>query len=74
MFLSDNANIEVLPAGYGDCIFMSIHKMNMVFNILVDGGLASTYYNVKERRNPMGPLRALLAHLKEKGHDMYSCG
>lgn len=46
MFLSDNANIEVLPAGYGDCIFMSIHKMNMVFNILVDGGLASTYYNV----------------------------
>lgn len=37
MFLSDNANIEILPAGYGDCIFMSIHKMNMVFNILVDG-------------------------------------
>ena len=37
MFLSDNANIEVLPAGYGDCIFMSIHKMNMVFNILVAG-------------------------------------
>ena len=75
MFLSDNTNIEVLPAGYGDCIFMSIHKMNMVFNILVDGGLASTYYNVKERRNPMGPLRALLAHLKEKGHyiDLLIC-
>lgn len=75
MFLSDNVNIEVLPAGYGDCIFMSIHKENKVFNILVDGGLASTYYNVKERRNPMGPLRALLSHLKDKGHyiDLLIC-
>lgn len=75
MFLSDNFYIEVLPAGYGDCIFMSIHKENKVFNILVDGGLASTYYNVKERRNPMGPLSALLSHLKDKGHyiDLLIC-
>lgn len=70
MFLSDNINIVVLPAGYGDSIFMSIHKENLVFNIIVDGGLASTYYNVKERRNPIGPLRALLARLKEKGHNI----
>ena len=51
MFLSDNFYIEVLPAGYGDCIFMSIHKENKVFNILVDGGLASTYYSVKDIRS-----------------------
>lgn len=51
MFLSDNVTIEVLPAGYGDSIFMSMHKENKVFNILVDGGLASTYYSVKDIRS-----------------------
>lgn len=51
MFLSDNVNIEVLSAEYGNSIFMSIHKENKVFNILVDGGLASTYYSVKDIRS-----------------------
>lgn len=73
--LSDNVYIDILQAGYGDSIFISINKENSSFNILVDGGLASTYYNVKERRNPMGPLRALLSHLKDKGHyiDLLIC-
>lgn len=73
--LSDNVYIDILQAGYGDSIFISINKENSSFNVLVDGGLASTYYNVKERRNPMGPLRALLSHLKDKGHyiDLLIC-
>lgn len=73
--LSENVYIYILQAGYGDSIFISINKKKSSFNVLVDGGLASTYYNVKERRNPMGPLRALLSHLKDKGHyiDLLIC-
>ena len=73
--LSENVYIDILQAGYGDSIYISINKENSSFNVLVDGGLASTYYNVKERRNPMGPLRALLSHLKDKGHyvDLLIC-
>lgn len=64
--LSENVCIDILQAGYGDSIFISISKENSSFNILVDGGLASTYYNARERRNPMGPLKTLLDDLKKR--------
>lgn len=66
MKVSENVMIQVLQAGYGDCIFISIQKENRLFNILIDGGLASTYYNARERRCPIGPLKALLDSLKNK--------
>lgn len=65
MKVSENVTIEVLQAGYGDCIFISIMKENRLFNILVDGGLASTYYNVREKRNSSGALKTLLNRLKD---------
>lgn len=40
--LSENVCIDILKAGYGDSIFISINKEDSSFNILVDGGLAST--------------------------------
>lgn len=65
MKVSENVTIEVLQAGYGDCIFISIMKENRLFNILVDGGQASTYYNVREKRNSSGALKTLLNRLKD---------
>ena len=75
MQITDNVQIAVLPAGYGDSIFISIKKGNSSFNVLVDGGLASTYYNARERRCPCGPLKTLLTHLKEneKHIDLLVC-
>lgn len=64
MKVSENVMIQVLQAGYGDCIFISIQKENRLFNILIDGGLASTYYDARERRNPSGVLKILLDKLK----------
>ena len=73
--LSENVYIDILQAGYGDCIFISVQKEKQLFNILIDGGLATTYYNVRERRGPIGPLKALLNSLKDKdGHiDLLIC-
>lgn len=34
--------IKLLPAGYGDCILISIDSVENV-NILIDGGLSETY-------------------------------
>lgn len=65
--LSENVCIDILQAGYGDSIYISINKENSSFNVLVDGGLASTYYNARERRCSIGPLKALLNSLKNKG-------
>lgn len=64
MKVSENVMIQVLQAGYGDCIFISIQKEDRLFNILIDGGLASTYYNARERRNPFGVLKIFLDKLK----------
>lgn len=64
MKVSENVMIQVLQAGYGDCIFISIQKEDRLFNILIDGGLASTYYNARERRNPSGVLKIFLDKLK----------
>lgn len=63
----ENLNLEVLSASYGDSIFLSIKRKEKEFNILVDGGLTSTYYNVRNRRNPNGPLKLLLDDLKTEG-------
>lgn len=73
--LTENVCIDILQAGYGDCIFISINKENSSFNILVDGGTASTYYNAKERRNPIGPLKTLLNNLKKENRhiDLLVC-
>ena len=64
MKVSENVTIEVLQAGYGDCIFISVQKEKLLFNILIDGGLTSAYYNARERRNPSGVLKILLDKLK----------
>lgn len=64
MKISENVTIQVLQAGYGDCIFISVQKEKQLFNVLIDGGLASTYYNARERRNPSGVLKILLDKLK----------
>lgn len=58
---------NTLPASYGDCIFLSIKRNDSEYNILIDGGLASTYYNVKDKRKPKGPLKILLDELKAEG-------
>ena len=59
-------DIKVLQAGYGDCIFISLIGDTDEFNILIDGGLRATYNNVYNRRNPVGPLKALICELKEQ--------
>lgn len=75
MKVSENVIIQVLQAGYGDCIFISIQRENQLFNILIDGGLASTYFNARERRTPSGVLKILLDKLKaEDDHiDLLIC-
>ena len=35
-------NIKLFPAGYGDCILLSIGNKKQ-YNILIDGGLSKTY-------------------------------
>ena len=73
--ISDSVSVNILQAGYGDSIFISIKRGDLIFNILVDGGLASTYYNARERRNPAGPLKVLLSNMNEEGNhiDLIIC-
>lgn len=61
-----NWELQVLDAGYGDSIFLSLKQRNSEYNILIDGGLASTYYNAKNKRKPSGSLKLLLDELKAK--------
>lgn len=56
-------NISLLPANYGDCIFISSDG----YNILIDGGIAQTYQDFHDRRNPDKPLKQFIANLKSKG-------
>ena len=65
-----NCELRVLDAGYGDSIFLSIKKANTEFNILIDGGLASTYFNPKNKRQKNGPLKLLLEELKENAQSI----
>ena len=41
--ITDSVSVNILQAGYGDSIFISIKRGGLTFNILVDGGLASAY-------------------------------
>lgn len=34
--------VKLLPAGYGDCILLSLGEHDK-YNILIDGGVAGTY-------------------------------
>lgn len=65
--ISDNVSVCILQAGYGDSIFISIKRGDLTFNMLVDGGLASTYYNAKERRSPTGSLKTLISKMNDQG-------
>lgn len=62
-----NHSIEVLPAGYGDSIFLSLMRDRREYNILIDGGLAKTYFDAKNKKRQKGPLKLLLDKLKEEG-------
>lgn len=62
----ENWELQLLDAGYGDSIFISIKLAVREYNILIDGGLKSTYFNAKNRRSPSGPLKLLLDDLKDK--------
>lgn len=57
-------DIQVLQANYGDCIFISMHKGGEEYNILIDGGVSKTYYDVRNRLKPQGPLKSLLDNLR----------
>lgn len=56
-------SISLLPASYGDCIFVSSDG----YNILIDGGIAQTYQDLHDRRNPDKPLKQFIEGLKSKG-------
>lgn len=51
---------RILQADYGDCIFFSLTNGTKEYNILVDGGTDHTYYDFRNRRNPVGPLKELI--------------
>lgn len=53
-------NISLLPASYGDCIFISKNG----YNILIDGGIAQTYQDFHDRRNPDKSLKQLIEELQ----------
>lgn len=55
-------NISLLPASYGDCIFVSSDG----YNILIDGGVALTYQDLRDRRNSDKPLKLFIEDLKSK--------
>lgn len=55
-------NISLLQASYGDSIFISKNG----YNILIDGGIAQTYQDFHNRRNPDKPLKLLIDDLKRK--------
>lgn len=55
-------NITLLPAEHGDCIFVSAYD----YNILIDGGVAQTYQDLHDRRNPDKPLKLLIDKLHEE--------
>ena len=39
--------IEILRAGCGDCLFITIENDDEIFRILVDGGVSATYVDLK---------------------------
>ena len=41
--------IDMLPAGYGDCLWIEYGRKSSPRRILIDGGLAGTYKHIRER-------------------------
>lgn len=54
-------NLKILPASYGDCFLLTIKDKKENINILIDGGLSSTYKNY---------LKKLLKELGDKGEKL----
>lgn len=52
--------INLLPANYGDCIFLTCDG----YNILIDGGTRNTYQDLHDRRSPDKALKKLVEGLK----------
>ena len=60
-------NLEVLKAGCGDCIFVSIIDGEEIFRILIDGGVPATYLDLKLGFPLPGNLKVKLDELKSSG-------
>lgn len=58
--------IEILRAGCGDCFFITIENDDEKFRILVDGGVAATYVDLKCGYPMPGDLKSKLISLKSK--------
>lgn len=58
--------IELLKAGCGDCLFITIKDEKEEFRILVDGGVSATYVDLKSGYPMPGDLKSKLASLKSK--------
>ena len=56
--------IEMLPAAYGDCLWIEYGDRRSPRRILIDGGISGTYDAIVERRTPGRPE----VHLRASGH------
>lgn len=56
--------IEILRAGCGDCLFITIENDDEIFRILVDGGVSATYVDLKCGYPMPGDLKSKLTSLK----------
>lgn len=59
-----NVEVNVLKAGHGDCLFISIKGEN-TYNILIDGGTSFCYERKERNRMVPGALKLLIEELKE---------
>lgn len=62
--------IKILQAGNGDCFIVSFHdsEHNCSRNILIDSGIADTYYS--QNSNIDGDLKIELDYIREKGESI----
>lgn len=58
--------IEILKAGCGDCLFITIKNDDEIYRILVDGGVSATYVDLKCGYPMPGDLKSKLISLKSK--------
>jgi len=59
-------SVRLLHANHGDCILVTHHSRDKIFNLLIDGGNGATFkYGPRGRSS--GPLRLVLDELKTKG-------
>lgn len=60
--------VKLLPAGYGDCILLSLGEHDK-YNILIDGGVAGTYSKRIGKE-----LEQIRKRVKNKPYDMHTYG